>query len=208
MGQFGWPLGWVVHAESNTHRRRGLEEIRDTGRLRFGHLSERRQVVEYPESAPVCSCQQIGAQAGAVVLDLYFAHRNRRHVQPQRMPIAAIIERNPHLGLGSGIEESLLPRIFPDGISDRPRCYAIIDLHPGSTTIVRTPEVRIHVVNAHGVCGCVRGVSVIVTRFHVEDTGPRLDSGRGHVGPIGSAVHRHLNVSIISTSPNHVHVDR
>ena len=36
----------------------------------------------------------------AVVLDLDVAHRDRRHVEPQRLPVIAVVERDPHLRVG------------------------------------------------------------------------------------------------------------
>ena len=83
-------------------------------------LPERRDVVEDPEAAAVRAGDQIGAEAGAVVLHLDVAHRDRRHVEPQRLPVVAVVERHPHLRVGRGVEQPLLAR-DPRGSSWRPR---------------------------------------------------------------------------------------
>ena len=113
----------------------------------------------------------------AVVLHLQVAHRDRRHVEPQRLPVIAVVERHPDLRVGRGVEQSLLPRIFADRVGRRAGRDAGVDLRPGLAAVVRAPEVRIEVVDAHGVRRRVRGQRVEVAGLDVEDARPRLDRG-------------------------------
>src|SRR6185312_3073128 len=85
---------------------------------------------------------------------------------------------------------------------------AVVDFSPRLAAITGAPQVRIHVVDAHGVGRRVGGLRVEMTGFDVENARPRLDGGGGHVGPLGSAVRRHLYLTVVSTRPQDVDVTR
>ena len=95
-------------------------------RPRLGRLTERRHVVENPEAAAVRAGDEIGAQTGAVVLHLNVAHRNRRHVELERLPVIAVVERHPHLQLGRGVQQTLLARIFANRVRDAPGAMPVL----------------------------------------------------------------------------------
>ena len=190
---------------------RRLDQIRvrrARGRANRRRLPQRRDVVENPEAAAVRAGDEIGAQARAVVLHLQIAHRDGRHVEPQRLPVIAVVERHPHLRVGGGVEQSLLPRILADRIRDRARRDAGVDLRPRLAAVVRAPEVRIEVVDAHRVRRGVRGERVEVAGLDVEDARPRLDLRRRDVRPLRAAVHRHLDVAVVGAGPEDVDVLR
>ncbi len=146
-------------------------------------------------------CNEVGAQAGAVVLHLNVAHRDRGHVQPQRLPIGAVIKRDPDLCVCRGIEEPAYAAIFPDRVGDGVGRDAGVDLGPRPAAVVRAPEMRMHVVDAQRVRGGIGGQRIEVARLDVEDAGPRLNRGRGHVFPRRPAIQRHLDVAVVGARP-------
>ena len=75
-------------------------------RLHRVDLAQRRDVVEDPEAAAVRADDQV------VVLDDEVADRRRRHVQPQRLPVVAVVERDVDLRLGAGEQQALALRIL------------------------------------------------------------------------------------------------
>ena len=178
-----------------------LAAARIAAACRSGDTSSRIQ-----NPRPCVPAIEIGAEARRVVLDLQIADRDRRHVEPQRLPRLTLVERHPHLRVGCRVEESLLPRILADRVGRGAGGDALADLFPGLAAIVRPPEVRIGVVNAHGVRGRIRGKRVEVTGLDVEDARPRLDLGRRHVGPLRAAVHRHLDLAVVAPGPEDVDV--
>ena len=103
-------------------------------------LPQRRDVVEDPDAAPVRADDQV------VVLDDEIAHRRRRHVQPQRLPVVAIVERHVDLRLGSGEEQPLALRILAHDADRRAAGNAVDDLLPRLAAVVRAVDVRVHVV--------------------------------------------------------------
>ena len=177
-------------------------------RLHGGRLSQRRQIVQNPEAPAVGSRNQIGTETGAVVLDLEVAHRNRRHVVAQRLPVIAVIKRHPDLGIGRSVEQPLLPGIFADRVGHRARSDAGVDLGPALAAIVGAPEVRIHVVDPHRVRRGVGGQRVEVAGVQIEDPGPRLDRRRGHIGPGGAPIGGNLDIAVVGPRPDHVDVAR
>ena len=103
------PRRRIVHAEPHAHRGHRLDEVRGSGGLRRAdrcRLAQRRHVVEDPEPAAVRRGDEIRAQAGRVVFHRDVADRDRRHVEPQRLPVIAIVERHPHLRVGGGVEQT------------------------------------------------------------------------------------------------------
>src|SRR3954451_18484036 len=68
--QLRWPRRRIVRGEADAHGRRRLEEIRALRGAGFGGLTKRREIVEDPEAAPVRSRDQIGAEAGGIILHL------------------------------------------------------------------------------------------------------------------------------------------
>ena len=65
--------------------------------------------------------------------------------------MVAVVERNPNLCIGGGVEEPFLARIFADRIGHGATRDAVVNLGPGLATVVRPPEVRVHVVEAQGI---------------------------------------------------------
>ena len=156
---FGRPGRRVVGPESDADRRLRLEEIRSGRGLCSCGLPQRRHVIEDPEPTTVRAGDEIGAETCAVVLDLQVAHGDRWHIESERLPVIAVVERHPHLRIGRRVEQSSLTRIFADGVRHCARRDAVVDLGPGLAAIVRAPEMRVEIVDPHGVGGGVGGTA-------------------------------------------------
>ena len=146
---------------------------------------------------------QIAAQTTAVVLDLQVAHGDRRHVDAQRLPMIAVVERHPHLRVGGAVQQPLHLRIFTDGIG---RCIARqsgADLGPGGAAVVRAIKVRTQIVEAERVRRDVGRTGVEMAGVDVVDARPRLERTWRHVFPRGAAVGRDLHLSVVGTGPEY-----
>ncbi len=86
-----------------------------------------------------------------VVLDDDVAHRRRRHVQPQRLPMSAVVERDIDGAFGAGEQQALPLRILADGIDRLAVGNAGDDLRPGLPAVVRAEDVRPQIVEAERV---------------------------------------------------------
>ncbi len=124
------------------------------------------------------------------------------------LPVVAIVEGDPDLRVGGGVEQALLARVFADGVGDRAGGDAVVDLGPGLAAVVRAPEVRVHVVEAQGIGGGIGGLGVEVAGIHIEDAGPGLDLRRRDVGPFRAAVGSDLDEAIAGAGPEHVDIER
>ena len=206
------PRRRIVRPEADADRGDRLEQVRAPRALRRARLrvlTQRRHVVEDPEAAAVRAGDEIGAQTRAVVLQLEVAHRDRRHVEPERPPVVAVVERHPHLHVGRRVEQPLLARILTDRVRRRRRgaMPVLISVHVLPPSCVRQ-KCGLSVVDAQRVRGRVRRHAVEVARLDVEDARPRLDRGRRDVRPLRAAVHRHLNDAVVGAGPDHLDVAR
>ena len=140
-----------------------------------------------------------------VVLDHEIADRRRRHVESQRLPVVAIVERDPDLRFPSGEEQALPPRIFPHRVHGRAAVDAGHDLRPGRAAVARAVDVRPQVVQAKGVHRGVGREGIGVRGIDQRDLAPRprAQPGGGHVLPCRAAIHRHVNEAVVRASPDH-----
>jgi hypothetical protein len=82
-------------------------------------LAQRRSVVENPEAAAVRGDDQV------VAVDHQVAHRDRRQIQLQGLPVVAIVEGNRDTELGCRVEQSLARRIFANVVHVRRLAEAV-----------------------------------------------------------------------------------
>src|SRR6185437_7189588 len=202
------PRGGIVGAEADADAGLGLEKKSGAGSGGGGLLAERGDVVEDPEAAAVGAGDQVGAHALGVVLDLDVADGDGGHVLAERVPVVAVIEGNPDLRVGGGVEEAFLAGIFADGVGDRAGGDAAVNLSPGLAAVVGAPEVRVHVVKAEGVGGSVGGQGIEMAGVHIENARPRLDAGGGDVGPGGAAIAGDLDEAVARAGPDDLGVER
>src|SRR5258708_25123044 len=102
-----------------------------------------------------------------VILNDEIADRGTRHVQPQRLPVVAVVERNVDLTFGAGEEESLALGVLANGIDGSAVGDAVDDLGPGLAAIARAEDMGPHVVEAERIDGGICGAGIEVAR--VED---------------------------------------
>ena len=207
-GKLRRPWRRVVRPEAYADSSCGLEQIGTRRRGRISGLPQRSDVVEDPETASMRASDQIGAHAGLVILQLNVTHRNRRHVEPQRIPVIAIVNGKPDLSVRRRVQQALLAWILPNRVGHRAWGDSIVDLSPGLATVVRPPQVRIHVIQTQRVRRRVGGLRIEVPGVHVEDSGPCLHRRRRDVGPLLAAIGGHLNQSVAGARPKDIDVQR
>ena len=87
-----WDLGRErrvgVHVPPNANGVGGLEEVRGLAADLRRDLPEHRVLIEDPDAAAV------GADNEIVVVNRDIAERRRRQVEPQRLPVIAVVERD------------------------------------------------------------------------------------------------------------------
>ena len=186
-----------VHVEADAIRRRGREQMR-VALLDSVDLPKRRDGVENPEAAPVRRDRDV------VVLDDQIAHRRRRKIQPQRLPVFAVVEGRVHAAFGGGVQQSLFLRIFADRVRVLVRRDSAGDRRPGLAAVVRPIDVRTQVVEPQRVDRRIRGERVEMARVDERHLRPRRLRllGRGHVLPMQSAVRRHVDQPVVGARPD------
>ena len=103
-------------------------------------LSQGRDVIQDPEAAAMGSDRQI------IVFDDQVADRCGWHVEPERLPVFAIVEGNIDGALRSGEEQSFPLRVFAHDVHGLSVRNSFHDLLPGLTRVVGPINVRTHVV--------------------------------------------------------------
>ena len=164
------------------------------------HLTQRRDVVEDPETAAVRRGDHV------VVLDDEVADRRYRHVQPQRLPVGAIVERYVDGTLGAGKQQALALGIFAHGVDRLAVRNAVDDLGPGLAAVVRAEDVRPQVVEAQRVDCRVGGQRSEASGVHDRHLGPRADARRRDILPGHAVVGRHMDQPVVGADPDPVDV--
>ncbi len=132
-------------------RRRGSEQVRLLLRNGIVVLPQRADVIKDPEGAAVSRDDQI------VVLDDQVVDRRHRQVQLQRLPLAAVVERDVDALLGSGEEQSRALGIDADGMNIVIRGNAVHQLGPGLAEVGGLEDVGGEVVHLVPFDGHVSG---------------------------------------------------
>ncbi len=146
--------------------------------------------------------QQIGAEAGAVVLDLDVAHRDCRHVEPQRLPVIAIVERHEHAALSAREQEPATMRLLLHRLHVNALRQSPCDLGPCFTGVERAIDVRLVVGELVPLDRRVGFVHIEVRSFNHHHFAPRSERGRCHVLPGLAIILRQLNEAVISADPD------
>ena len=190
-----------VHVPAHADRSLRLEKRRLARHHRLVELAERRDVVEDPESSSVRGRDQV------VVLDDDIAHRARRHIQTERLPVIAVVKRDEDLLFRAREKQALAHRVLADGIHRRPPGDPVHDLGPRFSAVVRPEDVRPHVVDPDGVDGRVSRLRVEPSGVHHRDLGPWDELRRRHVRPVLAAVRGCVDQAVIGPDPDAVDVD-
>ena len=120
-------------------------------------LPQRRDVVENPERSAV------RAHDDVVAVDDEVANRCRRHVQPQRLPICAVVERDMDGSLRPGEKQAFARWVFSDRVDGGVVGQAVDNLLPRLAGVVRAIDVRPLVVEAETIYGRVGRIGIEAT---------------------------------------------
>src|SRR6185503_7755373 len=154
--------GWLLRrkrrvgmkASFNASRTLWSEKDRFGGRRSRRDLSERRDVIEYPERSSVC------ADNNVVIFHNKIADRRRRHVQSQRLPILTVVDREINGLFRSGKKQTFSNRVFANCINDAAFRYAAGYPFPGAAAIVSAVNVRPKVIETKRIHCCVCSIGI------------------------------------------------
>ena len=165
----------VVGLRRQQHRSRRPEENRVGRRGVGGRVPQHADVVQDPEAAAVRRDDQI------VVLDRQVAHRRRRQVQLQRLPVVAVVERHEDGELGAREQQSAARRILFDRLHVDARRQTARDRLPRLAAVLRAQRVRLVVGEPMAIDGRVRFVRRAVRTMNPRPHRAALE-GEEHQG--------------------------
>ena len=143
-----------------------------------------------------------------VVLDNDVADRSGRHVQPQRLPVAALVERNIHSALGPGKQQSFAHGVFAHGVHRFAIGNSVGNLRPGLARIVSAEDVRPQVIQPQCIDGRVGGWGVEMAGLDDGDLFEGAQLRRRNVHPILSAVGCQVDHAVVGPCPDAVDFQR
>src|SRR6266852_5056577 len=92
-------------------------------------LAERRHIIKNPEGTSVRCGDKV------VLLHSKVMNRHDRHVQAQRLPVIAVVERNVHAFFRSSVQETFAHRVFAHSTD-------IVDIADAADHLLRSlPEI-------------------------------------------------------------------
>ena len=179
-----WPAGSSggsgvsVFMFQRTRRARcGLKSTRRRPWRGLVDLPQRRDVVQDPEAAAMRPDDQV------VVLDDEVADRRGRQVQPQRLPVVAVVERDIHRALGAGEQQALALRIFATTFTVSPSGMPLVMCVQVFAAVVGAEDMRPQVVEPERVDRRVGAERVGVRRVHERHLRPWRQLGRRDILP-------------------------
>ena len=154
-----------------------LVQKRGGGLRALRGLSQRRDVVENPEGAPVGGDHEIIAVHGQI------AHRSDGKIQLQRLPVVALVEGDFDAKLGAGVEELLLLRVFAHCQDELGRFEPRRDGIPALAIVARAIDIGGAVIEAMPLDRGVGDGGIEVRGFDEGDLAPGLNARRRHPNP-------------------------
>ena len=100
------------------------------------HLPERRNVVEHPEAAPVRGDHEF------VALHDEVGDRDVGHVEPQRLPVRAVVVRDVDAVLSRRVEQTAAILVLAHCMDVVVGTNALDDLGPAAAEVGRAEDVR------------------------------------------------------------------
>src|SRR5436305_10999271 len=137
-------------------------------RDRILHLSQWRDVIEDPKPSAMRPNAQV------IAFDNEIANRSRAHIQPQRLPVLTVIERNMNGALCAGKQQTLSFRILAHDVGIFVRWNTIRDLSPVRATIARAVDMWMKIVKPQSIDRCVSSVLIEVTGIDNRNLLPGL----------------------------------
>ena len=146
------------------------------------------------------------SNAKIVAFNDQIANRGRGQVQPQRLPVISIVERNVDGAFGSCKQQTLSLRILAYHVGILVVRNAVRNLSPVSTSVARTINVWPQIVEPESIDGRIRCVLVKVAGVKNRNLLPCFQLLWRHIGPVSAAIGRPMNQPIIGTGPNKINV--
>ena len=143
-----------------------------------------------------------------VTLNNQIAHRSRRQIQSQGLPICAVIERDVNAFFSSGEQQSFAFRIFANCVHDLPGWYSVHDFCPHFAAVVRGKNVRPQIIHAQCVNRYVSGVRIEMSGLNQRNLLPCGNVRRRHIGPRFSAVSCEMYQTVVSSAPDPLRIER
>ena len=159
--------GVAVAVPMNAQRGLGRKQKRPLSQHSLIQLAQRRDVVQNPETAPVRRHRKI------VVLDQQVANRCRRHIEPQRLPVIAVVERDINRPLRSGKQQSNPSCVLAHRVHILIRRNAVGNFGPALPAVARAIDVRMEIIQPQRVDRRVCSLGVGVARLDHRDFLPR-----------------------------------
>src|SRR5215212_2119405 len=180
----------------------GFEEEDVTRCGCVGELSQGTDIIENPEPSSVCRNDEI------VAVELEVPHRCDRHVQIERLPRVAVIERHAYRSLAACDEQTSTRRVLTHHVYVRTGRDPGGDTLPGSPLVARSIYVGLEVLKLMSVDTRVRSTRIEMRRLDGSDATPRRDGNRRHVLPGLSIVFRQMNQPVVGAHPQHPRAQR
>src|SRR5712692_2583187 len=161
-----------IRAGTDTESGREFKEKSIRLRDGFFKLTQRRYILENPKRPPVSGDDEI-----VLVYD-EIANGHRGHVELQRLPLVAVVERDKHTGLGASVQQPTSHRILADAVDVTSLGDPRGDALPGFSGVARAVEMAAQVFEAMAIdCRVHRG-GVMPRGFQMRDFAPWGEFGR------------------------------
>jgi hypothetical protein len=123
-----------------------------------------------------------------------------RHVQPKRRPVLAVVEGNPYVAFGAG-QQKALARVFSDNVDRVVRQTGVYG-RPGHAAVMRLVDMRVHIVDADTVDGCISSARIAMTGIDQGYLSPVGNTGRRNILPGLAAVPGDMYQPVIGAGPD------
>src|SRR6476620_4849096 len=124
MWLFGRERGVRMDAALNASRYLGSEQYRIRVPGVWPNLPEWRDVIEYPKASPVRSDNNV------ILMDHKITDGRRRHVEPERLPVVAVVDREVDRLFGAREKQALAYGVLSNYVDDTAVRNTVNDLFP------------------------------------------------------------------------------
>src|SRR6266498_994934 len=108
-------------------------------------LPQGREVVQDPDRPAVRPDHEIA------LVDVQIAHRAGGEIEPQRLPMVAVVERNVNAAFGTREQQAATLGVFPYDVHDFIRRYSLYDLLPRLSAVPCAGDVGRQIVEPEAV---------------------------------------------------------
>src|SRR5205085_3458463 len=136
-------------------------------------------------------------------MDDEIADRACGHIQTERLPVVAVVERDEDGALRAAKQQPSALVIFAHRV-DRIIGQPSDDLRPRLAAVARAIDVRVHIIKAYAIDGDVSNVTIKMAGVNLRDFTPGGKPWRRHVRPRLAAVACDVYQPVIGSGPYHV----